>query len=53
MDDHSVQNGMVQERAGRERVRERETEGEGGRSICFNDTWSQYGHSVSCMTILL
>ena len=24
---------------------------EGCRFVLFNDTWSQYGHSVSCMTI--
>ena len=33
----------------RESRREREVGGFGQ----FNDTWSQYGHSVSCMTILL
>ena len=30
----------------------REGEGEVGRFGPFDDTWSQYGHSVSCMTIL-
>ena len=51
MYDHSVQNGMMEERGGRERERDgekREPEGEGGRWICVNDTWSQYGHSVPC-----
>ena len=55
MYDHSVQNGMMEERGGREREREgekREPEGEGGRWICVNDTWSKYGHSVPCMTVL-
>ena len=39
---------------GREREgKKREPEGEGGRWIWVNDTRSQYGHSVPCMTILL